>query len=96
MQAIIIDHLISKIWGGIYSYHIEYDLPQDKEYESVTITFQKYLANTSSKTEKYARYQLFHTISCDNNPTTVKFMYFPHHKVEATHVLNVLPCIIYE
>ena len=23
-------------------------------------------------------------------------MYLPHHKVEATQVLNIIPCIIYE
>ena len=29
MQALIAEHLISKIWRGIYSDHLEYDLPQD-------------------------------------------------------------------
>ena len=30
MQALITDHLISKHWGGVYSHHLEYDLPQDE------------------------------------------------------------------
>ena len=49
-----------------------------------------------SKTGKYAGYQLFHAISCYNDPTTVHFMYFPHNKVEATHILNGMPCILSE
>ena len=50
----------------------------------------------TAKTGKYTGYQLFHEISYDNNPTTVHFMYFPHHKVEATQDFNGMPCIIYE
>ena len=50
----------------------------------------------SLKTGKYSRYQLFHAISRDNDPTTVNVLYFTHHKVEATQVLNGLPCIISE
>ena len=45
---------------------------------------------------KYAGDQLFHTIYRDNDPTTAHFTYFPHHKIEATHVLNELPFIISE
>ena len=48
------------------------------------------------KTGKYAGDQLFHKISRGNNPTTVHYIYFPHHKVEATQVLNIMPCIISE
>ena len=44
----------------------------------------------------YAGDQLFHAIYRDNHPTTISFMYLHHHKVEATQVLNVIPCIIYE
>ena len=50
----------------------------------------------TAKTGKYAGDQLLHTISCDNDPTTVQFMYLPHHMVEANQVLNGLPCILYE
>ena len=39
-QALITDHLISKIWGGIYPDHVEYDLPKDKGDESDPITFR--------------------------------------------------------
>ena len=88
--------MITKRWSEIYSDHLEYDLPQDKGGESDPITFRKYLANMTEETGKYAGDQLFHAISCDNGPTTVNFMYFPHNKVEATQVLNVLPCIISE
>ena len=45
---------------------------------------------------KYTGDQLFHAISCENNPDTIHFMYFPHHKVEATQVINRLPLILYE
>ena len=48
------------------------------------------------KTVKYAGDQLFHTISRDNNPTTLHFMYYPHHEVDVNQVLNGLPCIFYE
>ena len=51
MQALITDHLLSKIWGEIYSDHLEYDLPQDKGDESNPITFRKYLANMTEKWE---------------------------------------------
>ena len=95
-KALITYHLISKIWGEIYLDHIEYYLPQDKGDKSDPIIFRKYLANMTAKAEKYARYQLFHAISREKNPTRVHFMYFPHHKVEATQVLNGLPCIISE
>ena len=96
MQALIIDHLISKRCGGIYSGHIEYDLPQDEGYESRPITFRQYLENMTSKTGKYAGDKLFHAISRDNNPTTVHFIYLPNHKIEASQVLNGAPCIITE
>ena len=43
---------------------------------------------------KYVGDQIFHAISRDNNPITIHFIYFPHHKVEATQVINGLPCII--
>ena len=49
MQSLIIDHLISKRWGKIYSENIKYDLPQDEVYESNPITFRKYLANMTEK-----------------------------------------------
>ena len=39
IQALITDHLISKIWGKIYSDYLEYDLPQDEVDESDPITF---------------------------------------------------------
>ena len=50
----------------------------------------------TAKTGKYDGDQLFHAIYCDNDPTTIHFMYFPHHEVESTQVLNGLPCIISE
>ena len=97
MKSLVKYHLISKQWGeGGYSYHFEYDLPQDEGDESDHIAFRKYLANITAKMGKYARDQLFHEISHDNDPTTIHFMYFPHHKVEATQVINGLPCILYE
>ena len=34
MQALITDHLISQKWREIYSYHLEYYIPQDKGDES--------------------------------------------------------------
>ena len=43
MQAPITEHLISKIWGGIYSDHLEYKLPQDEGDDSDPITFRKQL-----------------------------------------------------
>ena len=51
IQALITDHLLSKIWGEIYSDHLEYDLPQDKGDESETITFPQYLANITENQE---------------------------------------------
>ena len=53
MQAIITDHLISKIWGKFYSCHLGYDLPQDEGYEYNPITFQIYLSNMTAKTGTY-------------------------------------------
>ena len=50
----------------------------------------------TEKMVKYARDQLIHSIYHDNDTTTVHFMYFPHHKLEANQVLNGLICIIYE
>ena len=40
-QELIIDHLIYKRWGEIYSDHLKYDFPKDEGDESNTITFQK-------------------------------------------------------
>ena len=96
MQALITYHLISKIREVFYSDHLEYDLPQDEVDESAPTTFQQYLANMTAKTVKYSRDQLFYAISRDNDPTTVQFMYFPHRKLEATQVLNILFCILSE
>ena len=50
----------------------------------------------TAKTVEYAGDQLFHAISCDKDPSTVYSMYFPHHKVESTQVLNRLPYILSE
>ena len=50
----------------------------------------------TAKTGKYSRDQLFHAISRENDSTTVNFMYFPNHMVEANQVLNVLTCILSE
>ena len=50
----------------------------------------------TTETGKYAGDQLFHAISHDNYTTTVHFMYFLHHKLEATQVLNGPPCVIFE
>ena len=50
----------------------------------------------TAKTGRYYGDQLFHPISCDNDPTKVYFMYFPHHKVKATHFLNGLSSNISE
>ena len=55
MQALIPESLISKRWGGGYSYHIEYDITEDKGDESDPITFRQYLANMTSKTGKYTK-----------------------------------------
>ena len=98
MKSLIIDHLISKLLGGggRDSYHLKYYLPQDKGDESNPITFLQYLANITEKMVKHVRYQLIHAISRDNDATTVHFIYFPHHKVEETQVLNGLPCILSE
>ena len=96
MQALITDHLTPKRWGGVYSDHLEYDLPQEEVDESDPIMLQQYLANMTAKTVKYARDQLFHEIPRVNNPTTVHVMHFNHHKVESTQVLNGLPFILDE
>ena len=40
MQALITDPLISKIWGEIFSDHLEYSLSQYEVDESDTMTFQ--------------------------------------------------------
>ena len=48
----------------------------------------------TAKTVKYARDQLFYAIFHDNDPTTIRFMYFPHYKVEETSDLNGLTCIL--
>ena len=50
----------------------------------------------TTKMGKHAGDRLFHAISRDKDTTNVHFIYFPHHKVEATHVLNRLPCILSE
>ena len=50
----------------------------------------------TTKTRKHTGDQLFHAISRENDPTTVHFMYFCHHKVESTQVINILPCILSE
>ena len=39
IQALITDHLISQILGGIYSDHLENDLPQDEGDESDPIAY---------------------------------------------------------
>ena len=75
IQALITYHLISKRWEGVYLVHLKYNLPQDEGDESYPITFRKYLANMTAKTGNYSGDQLFHTISCDNNPTTLSFMF---------------------
>ena len=70
--------------GKFYSEHLKYDYPQDEGDESDPITFQQYLSNMTEKTGKYARDHLFHVIYRDNDPTIIHFIYFTHHKVEAT------------
>ena len=50
----------------------------------------------TAKMGKYSGDQLSHAISRDNDPSTVRFMYFPCHKLEATHDFNKPPCIISE
>ena len=70
------DHLISKIWGKFYSEHLKYDLTQYEGDESDLITLRQYLSNLTAKKGEYAGDQLFHAISCDNNPTTVHFYVF--------------------
>ena len=62
--------------GGVYSDHIEYDFPQYDGDKSDPISLQRYLANMTENIENYARYQIFHAISGDSNPTTVHFMFF--------------------
>ena len=49
IQGLITDQLISKIWGGIYSDHLGYDLPQEKGDEYYPITLRQYLANVAAK-----------------------------------------------
>ena len=67
--------------GEIYLDHLEYDPPQDEGDKSKPITFRKDLTNMTAKIRKYNGNQLFYAISYDNNPNTVDFMCFPHHKV---------------
>ena len=50
----------------------------------------------TAKIGKYAGDKLSYAISHDNDPTTVHFIYFSHHKLEANQVLNELTCIISE
>ena len=50
----------------------------------------------TAKTGKYSGDQLLRAISHDKNPTTLHFMYFPHHKLEANQVINRLTCILSE
>ena len=50
----------------------------------------------TAKTDTYARDQLFHAISRDKDPRPVQFKYLPHHKVEATQVINGPTFIISE
>ena len=50
----------------------------------------------TEKIGKYPRDQLFHAIFRKNDPTTIFFVYFPHHKVEANQALRGLTCIISE
>ena len=80
MKALVTNHLISKRWGRIYSDHLEYELPQDDGDGSNPIMFQQYLSSLTAKTCTYARDQLFYAISCDKDPATIHFMYFPRHK----------------
>ena len=82
--------------GEGYSDRIEYDLPKDEGDKSDPIMFQQYLSNMNAKTGNKSVDKLFHTISHENDPITVHFMYFSHHKVEATQVLNGIPCILSE
>ena len=96
MQALTTDHLIPKRCGEIYLDHLQYDFPQYEGGESGPITFRQYLANMTCKMGKCAGDQIFHAISCDNNPTNLHLMYFPHRKLESTQVLNGISCIIYE
>ena len=77
--------------GGVYSDHLKYDLPQNEANEYDTFTFRQYLANMTVKTSKYAGDQLFHTIYCDNDPSTKHFMYFTPNKVGSTQVINRIP-----
>ena len=58
--------------------------------------FWQYLANITVKMVKYAGDQLFHAISRCNDPNTLYFIYFPHHKIESIQALNGLTCILSE
>ena len=82
--------------GGGYLEHLEYDFTRYKVDESDSIMLQQYLANMIVKTGKYVGDKLFHSISHYNNPTTIHFMSFTHHKVEATQVFNGISCILSE
>ena len=48
----------------------------------------------TAKTVKYVGDKLFRTISPENIPNKIHFIYFPQYRVEANQVLNVLPCIL--
>ena len=87
-KALITNHLIFKHWEEVYSYHLEYDIPQCEGDEYDPIVFRQYLANITANMSKYARDQLSHAIYRNNDPTTVHFMLFTHHNLEATQVLN--------
>ena len=50
----------------------------------------------TTKKGTYDGDQPFHAIFRDKDITTVHFMYLSHHKLEATQVLNVVPCILHE
>ena len=45
---------------------------------------------------KYSGDQLFHSIFRYNYQNTIHIINFPHHKVEATQVLNGIPYILSE
>ena len=43
MQALVMDHMISKHWGEIYLGRLEYEVTQDKEIFNTTIKFRELL-----------------------------------------------------